>query len=269
MGQGTNCPAQDRAVALAARVDDAEDGCGCADSQSRVSSTTTATNPGFRKKPCTGEPQVRDEIPKHLRLRSSLHDPSVEEMNVTTSRVRPTPIGDHSSLRRKDRGRELRRRKCLGISSRLAVAYKVFLRKPGFCAVVVITSRWESRNHSHLSIVNGVLLKPLPYPEQDQLVSLAHVSTAGVAASADSCTHLCEHNETFRLWVCGLSVRQRITARETPNRFPAVRITAEVLSLLGVAPARGRLFTVADDQPGNPPTTVLDLRILAAPVRRR
>jgi putative ABC transport system permease protein len=108
------------------------------------------------------------------------------------------------------------------------------------------------------SIVNSVLLKPLPYPEPEQLVSLAHVSNAGVTASADFLYFTyAEHNETFQtsgLWAVRAAT---ITGQGDPEQIPAVRVTPEVLSLLRVAPARGRLFTAADGQPDNPLTTVL------------
>jgi len=108
------------------------------------------------------------------------------------------------------------------------------------------------------SVVNGVLLKPLPYPQPDELVSLAHKMPNGISGSASFLYFTyAEHNRTFQssgLWASGAGT---ITGRGDPEQVPRIGVTPEVLALLGVAPARGRLFTAADGQPGSPLRTVL------------
>ncbi len=108
------------------------------------------------------------------------------------------------------------------------------------------------------SVVNGVLLKPLPYPQPDQLVSLAHTLGSGAAGSADFLYFTyAEQGRTFQgsgLWAGRAAT---ITGSSDPENVPTIRMTPEVLGVLGVAPARGRLFTAADGQPGAPLRVVL------------
>lgn len=108
------------------------------------------------------------------------------------------------------------------------------------------------------SVVNGVLLKPLAYPDPDQLLSLSHRMPNGIAGSADFLHFTyAGQNRTFQaagIWAFRTAT---ITGEGDPEQIPTLRISAEVLSLLGVPPARGRLFRADDGQPGQPLTTVL------------
>ena len=139
---------------------------------------------------------------------------------------------------------------------------RILSKQRGFAAAAVLTlALGIGATTVIFSVVNGVLLKPLPYPEPDQLLSLTHVMPGfghGDSASADFLYFTyAEHNETFQ--TSGLSGRPggNDTGQGDPEQIPAVRVTPEVLSLLGVAPARGRVFTAGDGQPDNPLTTVL------------
>jgi predicted permease len=132
-------------------------------------------------------------------------------------------------------------------------------RQPAFSVAAVLTlALGIGATTMIFSIVNGVLLKPLPYPEPGRLVSLAHVSTAGPAASSDFLYFTyAEHSKTFQasgLWAARAAT---ITGQGDAEQVNSLLVTSEVLSLLGVTPARGRLFTAGDGQPNAPLTTVL------------
>src|SRR5262245_9725977 len=84
-------------------------------------------------------------------------------------------------------------------------SFRMFRLNPAFSLTAVLTlAIGIGATTVIFSIVNGVLLKPLPYPEPDQLVSLGHASNSGVMASADFLYFTyAEHTETFQasgLW---------------------------------------------------------------------
>jgi putative ABC transport system permease protein len=108
------------------------------------------------------------------------------------------------------------------------------------------------------SVVNGVLLKPLPYPEPEQLVSLSHSLAGEPVGSADFLyVTYAEQSRVFResgVWAARAAT---ITGHGDPEQVPAAGVSVEVLPLLGIAPARGRLFQAADYQADAPPTAIL------------
>jgi predicted permease len=116
-------------------------------------------------------------------------------------------------------------------------------------------------NTAIFSIVNGVLLKPLPYPKPDRLVAVREVSPVldikdmGLAA-ADYFT-FGEENRTFDRFGLWNSGRVSVTGLDAPEQVPAITVTADTLPALGVPPALGRWFSDRDDAPGAAQTVIL------------
>ncbi len=112
------------------------------------------------------------------------------------------------------------------------------------------------------SVVNGVLIKPLPFPEADRLVALTH--SLGIAdddevhnASPAIYFTYRDNTQAFQsvaLWFGNVAT---VTGVAEPEEIQAVRATHEFLPTLRVTPALGRGFTADDDEIGSPRTVML------------
>ena len=120
---------------------------------------------------------------------------------------------------------------------------------PGFTAIALLTlAIGIGANASIFSVVNGVLIKPLPYPEPESLVGVWHVapgvaSLTGVSGSPTMYFTYREENRTFQnfgLWSGGGAT---ITGLAEPEQVQALFFTHGVLDALGVQPIRGRWFS--------------------------
>ncbi len=135
-------------------------------------------------------------------------------------------------------------------------------RSPLFACVTLLTlAIGIGANTAIFSVLNGVLLKPLPYRDSGRLVSIwetAHLAGfAQLIASPATYFTFREENRTLEdigLW---RSDAANITGSGEPEQVETLSVTDGVLPILGVRPVRGRWFTRKDDQPGSPRTVIL------------
>jgi len=116
-------------------------------------------------------------------------------------------------------------------------------------------------NTAIFSVVDGVLLKPLPYPEADRLVAVWQTAPGlGIkdldTSPADYFTFK-DENLSFQAYGAWRSDRVSITGLATPEQVQGIAVTEGTLNALGVQPILGRWFTPYDDQPGSPETAIL------------
>ncbi|HKE27869.1 MAG TPA: ABC transporter permease [Bryobacteraceae bacterium] len=147
-------------------------------------------------------------------------------------------------------------------SHQLRYVCRTLLRSPMFTIVTVLTiAIGIGANAAIFSIVNGVLLKPLQYPEPDRLVSVREASPVldmkdMELSPADYFTFR-EENRTFEHFGVWNSDRVSITGLDVPEQVPAISLTADTLAALGVPPVLGRWFSDRDDAPGAAETVIL------------
>jgi putative ABC transport system permease protein len=141
---------------------------------------------------------------------------------------------------------------------------RTLLRAPGFTIVATLTLVLGiGATTAMFSVVNGILLRPLPYPEQDRLVELVHeargVGISRMLASPAVYFGYRDHSRTFEavgLWDWDASP-VTVTGVGEPESVRSVELTHEVLGILGATPALGRGFRSSDDVPGAVPTVVV------------
>jgi putative ABC transport system permease protein len=125
-------------------------------------------------------------------------------------------------------------------------------RRPAFTAIAVITlGLGIGLNSAIFSVVNAVLLRPLPYHAPDRLVTFRSNQ------SAPDLDDVQAQNRSFSK--VGGQVVQPLdyTAGSEPVQFQVGLVTGDFFATLGVPAARGRVITPEDDKPGNPFVTVL------------
>jgi predicted permease len=116
-------------------------------------------------------------------------------------------------------------------------------------------------NTAVFSVVDGVLLKPLPYPRPEQLIGVwltaKGINLPNVNMAPSDYFVFRDQNHTFQ--DIGLYTHDSvsITGAAQPEQVPALDVTDGALSILGVPPLLGRTFSPRDDLPGAPLTTVL------------
>jgi predicted permease len=137
------------------------------------------------------------------------------------------------------------------------------LRKsPGFTAVAVLTlAVGIGANSAIFSVINGVLLKPLPYPHPEELIDL-HLTAPGVNfPDAEPAPFLYftyrEQGRAFQSVGLYRWITKSVTGLTEPVEAQCLNVTAEVLPILGVQPALGRWFSEEDAAPGSPQTAIL------------
>jgi predicted permease len=129
-------------------------------------------------------------------------------------------------------------------------------RRPGFAAAAVLTlALGIGANTAIFSVVNAVLIKPLPYPNGDELVSLKHL-TPGLGADSEvsmsATMYFTYRDESRTLRNIGLygNGGTTITGIGEPEQARALFVTYGVLPALGVQPLLGRWFAESDEAPG-------------------
>ena len=136
-------------------------------------------------------------------------------------------------------------------------------RNPGFTAVAILTlAIGIGANTAVFSVVNGVVIKPLPYPDADRLVGIWQTGSQ-LGATAFKCSPSMyftyrEENRTFQDFGLAATGEASITGLGQPEQVRTLNTTYGTLQALGVQPIIGRLFTEADDTPGGTdPDTVI------------
>ena len=137
----------------------------------------------------------------------------------------------------------------------LRFGLRMLRRNPGFTAVSVLTlALGIGANAAIFSVVYGVLLQPLPYPEDDRLIILTQaypqkdlhswgLSQANIALYRD-------HNRVFESIAGYTSIGFNLTGSDNPERLQGAAVTADFFDVMGVQPFLGRAFRADEDAPG-------------------
>jgi predicted permease len=135
-------------------------------------------------------------------------------------------------------------------------------RSPMFTLVSVVTlALGIGATTAIFSVVHGVLLKPLPFDEPEELVGVWH-EAPGLGfdlLNQAPAFHFTYRDESRVFDDVGMWQASQVTVTGVgePERVSALRVTDGTLSLLRVKPALGRIFTAEDDAPGSAETAVL------------
>ncbi|MGC1660098.1 MAG: ABC transporter permease [Candidatus Acidiferrales bacterium] len=137
-----------------------------------------------------------------------------------------------------------------------------FRRAPLFTLATLITlAAGIGANTVVFSVVRGVLLKPLSYPQPDQLIGLWHTAPGINLKQLNMCPSMYfiyrEQNRSFQEVGMYSEDSVSVTGLAQPEQVRALRTTEGTLPILGIPPMLGRWFDHQDDTPGSPKTAVL------------
>src|SRR6266576_2625236 len=181
-------------------------------------------------------------------------------MSKESPRRKETAAADH-------RPRDLTRKPNRNMLSDLKYALRVLAKSPAFSVVAIITlALGIGANSAIFSVVEGTLLRPLPFPQADRLVRLYEAADDNGARG--SSLNLSE--QTVRQWrehgdqifdgiaaATGVNVTVGALAGNSARDIPAARVTANFFSVLRLSPILGRNFTDEEGKPAGPPVVVI------------
>jgi len=129
-------------------------------------------------------------------------------------------------------------------------------RTPVFTAVVVLTlALGIGANAAIFSLVDAALLRPLPYPAQDRLVTvfegIPRAELPKLPMSPPDILDLRDYQQSYESLGAYHGMEVELSGDGEPERAPAAKVTAGLFPTLGVQPQLGRLFTEEEDRPGS------------------
>jgi predicted permease len=202
--------------------------------------------------------ELRDEIQSHLRMAAEDRINRGESAQQANSAAR-REFGNISLVERVARDRwgwlwieELLQDLRYGVRS---------LRKnPGFTAIAILTlALGIGANTSVFSVVNAVLVNPLPYPRPDQLVTL-HESKPNFRAGSISYPNFRDwqkNNHSFSAVAIARGTSFTLTGLGEAEQINARFISSDYFSMLGVNPVLGRFFAAGEDEIGAAPIALV------------
>ena len=148
----------------------------------------------------------------------------------------------------------------------LRYAVRAMLKAPGFTAVAIVSlALGIGANTSIFSVVNALLLKPLPYKNPHQLAQIfREYEQTGKGTEASELwsypkfAALRDNNDSFEQVAAVSSQNFPVTDSDSPERLSTEIVSASYFSMLGVDAALGRTFTAEEDQtPGSHPVAMI------------
>jgi len=120
-------------------------------------------------------------------------------------------------------------------------------------------------NSAIFSVVDALLLRPLPYPEPDRLAAVwLHSPSLGILRdwpSPGEYIDIQKENHSFEQMALAQGRVFVLTGREQPERIFGARTQSSLLEMLGAKPLLGRLLLPEDDKPGKPDVAILTERV--------
>ena len=147
-------------------------------------------------------------------------------------------------------------------SGHIKYALRRLSRAPLFTSVAILTlTLGIGANTAIFSVVEGVLLKPLPYPHPDQLIGLNHtalgINIPELTLSPSMYFTYRDENRSFEDIGIYTGDSVSVTGLAEPEQVKALDVTDGVIPVVGVRPLLGRSFSRKDDLPGSPETAIL------------
>jgi predicted permease len=147
-----------------------------------------------------------------------------------------------------------------GVLQNTRYAIRQLCNNPGFTTIAVITlALGIGANSALFSVVNGVLLSRLPYPEAERLVALSE-SKPNFEYGSISYLNFRDwqkENRAFSAMAIYRSTAFSLTGSGEPVQVSGEFVTADLFSILGVKPVIGRLFASGEDQVGGAPIALI------------
>src|SRR4051812_16509963 len=137
----------------------------------------------------------------------------------------------------------------------LRFAARLLFRTPGFTLIALAAlALGIGANTAIFSVVNTLLLQPLPYKDPARLAVIwehnLRRDRRNNVVSPGNFLHWREMNRVFDdMAAVSLTFRTTVTGNGSPEELPVQYVTAAISSILGVPPQQGRLFTAEDDDP--------------------
>ncbi len=150
----------------------------------------------------------------------------------------------------------------MGWAREVRRAVRSLSRQRGFALIAILTlALGIGANTAIFSVIDGALLRPLPYDQPDRIVYLSdgHEDFGGSGVD-QSIPNLLDLRERSRLLesVAIFGMRSaNLATEDRPERVRVLQVTHEMLGILGVAPARGRDLLPEDDISGSPAVAIL------------
>jgi putative ABC transport system permease protein len=153
----------------------------------------------------------------------------------------------------------------LTLLSDLKHGLRVLLKNPGFtAAAIIVLALGIGANTAIFSVVNAVLLRPLPFRDPARLVQIWHVPPAKsfpgmteFAVSAANFIDWQQQNDVFDKMAIYTGSSLNLTGREQPEALRGAAVSADFFSTLQVQPMLGRTFTPDQDQQGHNHAVIL------------
>jgi putative ABC transport system permease protein len=190
--------------------------------------------------------QHLDDQYRELRAAGASHDDAMRAMTDDVNAVRSR----RSALRPEM------------IAADVRYALRTLRRNPGFAIVVLLTlALGIGANAAIFSVVNGVLLRPLPYRDADRLMviggDLRRPGLNDIPASAGEYVDYRDRSHVFDQVAAYDTAGFNLTGSGEPERIEGAVVTTTFFSLLGASAQIGRTFVAAEDQPGRDDVVVL------------
>jgi putative ABC transport system permease protein len=199
------------------------------------------------------EQEMEDEMLFHLRMRT--------RQNIERG-MRPDDA-EREAQRRfgnvghiKDLGRDIKGGGLMEtLWQDLRYGARMLIKNPGFTLIAVTTlALGIGANTAIFTVVNAVLLRPLPYPEADRLVQIMRSAWFGQSEAVSASTFLYwqQHNQVFEAMAALdlLGTGFSLSSDGEPEHVSKLRVSADYFRVLGATPALGRSFTSEEDRPG-------------------
>ena len=142
----------------------------------------------------------------------------------------------------------------------LRLAVRTLVKSPAFSlAALAALTLGIGVNTAIFSVVNAVLLRPLPYPDPDRIVYFTTVGPQGQFAGASPAkfAHFRAQSEVTRHAAAFTTTLVNLTEGSFPEQLRSARVSADFFTLFGVTTAAGRTFTADEDRPGGDRVAVL------------
>ncbi|HMC31168.1 MAG TPA: ABC transporter permease [Candidatus Angelobacter sp.] len=150
----------------------------------------------------------------------------------------------------------------MGFKTQLRQVLRRLRRTPMFTAVTLITlAAGVGANTVVFSVLEGILLKPLPYPHSEELIGLSHaapgINIKELPGAPSNYFIYRDQNQSFQDIGMMTQDSASVTGVGEPEQVRTMRVTDGIVPILGMAPTLGRGFTRQDDSPNSPLTVML------------